>query len=253
MYVLDGALGERLAVTDGDHARLHVCQPPQRFPVLPLVEVEAGPAGIEARPGRHRVADDEHVALLAMKGHRSRRVPGDVQHAKRTDLISLVEAAVDRARRVLGAPEREPDPHRGGGERAARPHADGLCEALAGDDVGLPLVRVHDRPAEPLQGRQAAEMRAMRVGERDVREIARGSADRPDPLEHHRGVRVEERVHERQLVAVLEQIGVYAPTLRLAEAVHPVSDLHQPHSMPLDYADLMEHLVAARGSPGGAG
>jgi hypothetical protein len=67
----------------------------------------------------------------------------------------------------------EPNPERIGGEGAAWAQADGLRQALAADDVGLPLVGVDLRPTDAFQLGQAAEVRAVGVGERDVLEMAR--------------------------------------------------------------------------------
>ena len=191
-----GTLGERVAVADRDHLGLDLCQAPERGTVLPLIEVEAGPAGIDPRPGRHGVADHKHVALLQMEGQVPWGVPGDVDDPKRPDLVAFTQAPVDRARRVFRAPKRETDPHRIRGKGALRPQADRLCQALAGDDVGLPLVGAHQRPTEPLQPRQAAEVGAMGVGEGDVLEVAWGPADTPDAIEHRLSVGVEQRVHQ---------------------------------------------------------
>jgi hypothetical protein len=87
-----------------------------------------------------------------------RCVPGDVEHAKRPDLVTLTHAAVDRARHVLWMSERQPDSERVRRERAAGPETDRLGGAFPGDYVRLPLVGVDERAAELSQPGQAAEM-----------------------------------------------------------------------------------------------
>src|SRR5918999_2075808 len=115
-----------------------------------------------------------------MEGKMPRCVPGDVEHAKRPDLVALAHAPVDGAPRVLRASECQPDSKRVGGDRTARPETDRLGGAFAGDDVHLPLVRVDERAAELSESRQAPEMRTMRMGHGDVLEVSRRASDPPD-------------------------------------------------------------------------
>src|SRR5262249_7071378 len=98
-------------------------------------------------------------------------VPGDVYDPKRTHLVAFGQPPVDRAWRVPRASKREPNPERVRGEGAARAQANRLRQAGAFNDVGLPLVGVDQRAAEAFERRQAAEVRAVGVRERDVLEI----------------------------------------------------------------------------------
>lgn len=82
----------------------------------------------------------------------------------------------------------------------------------------------------------------MGVGKGDVLEVARGPADTPDAIEYTLSVGVEQRVHQGELAALLEEIGVNAPALPLADAVHALGDTHRSHSTALDRVSKMaEH------------
>ena len=67
----------------------------------------------------------------------------------------------------------------------------------------------------------------MGVGEGDVLEVAWRPADIPDAIEYTLTVGVEQRVHQGELAVLLEEIGVDAPTLPLADAVHALGDTHR--------------------------
>ena len=69
--------------------------------------------------------------------------------------------------------EPEPELERKQLERLMRDDRDRLCAALAGDDVGLPAVGVYRRSTGAFESSEAAEMRAMSMGDRDPLEVGR--------------------------------------------------------------------------------
>src|SRR5215207_5880645 len=183
-----------------------------------------------------------------MEGQMPRRVPWDVDDPKGPDLFAFAQGPVDGARHVLRASKRKTDPHRIRGKRTLRSQANGLCHALPRDDVSLPLVGAHERSAEPLEGRHAAEVGAMGVGERDVLEVAWGPADPPDALEYTLSVGVEQGVHQGELALVLEEIRAGAPALPLADGVHALGYTHRSHSTALDrISGKADHRKSAAG------
>ena len=119
-------------------------------------------------------------ALRPSGSRGARRVARDVQHLERADRRPVRHRLVDRARAVLRPPEEDADLERIGPERLRRLQPDRLRPPLAGDDVGLPLVREHGRAGLALQRGEPAEVRAVRVGEHDPLQVARAPAELPD-------------------------------------------------------------------------
>jgi hypothetical protein len=106
-------------------------------------------------------------------------------------------------------------------------------------------VREHLRPRLALQGRQAAEVGAVRVREHDALEVARDPAELPDRIQHLERVVGEERVHERQLAAALDEERADASARGAAEAVDAGREL--PHD------DTRLHGAKALSTPSSAG
>ncbi len=67
----------------------------------------------------------------------------------------------------------------------------------------------------------------MRVRDHDVTQLVRPTAERAQCLQHEPGVALEERVDERQLVAVVDEERSYAAALLAAEGVHAGHELPQ--------------------------
>ena len=130
------------------------------------------------------------------------------------------------ARPVLRPAERQADAQVVGLERAVGHERDRLLRALAGDDVGLPFVRVTSAPLSSLSFASPPRWERWAWVRRMCLRSLRPAPDLPDQLEDAVSVVVEEGVDQRQLLAVLEQIGVDVPTLLLSDAVDAGSDAH---------------------------
>ena len=146
---------------------------------------------------------------------------------ERPDPVALAHRLVDVAGRVLRSVEREPDLEGQDLDRLHRLQRHGLGAPVARDDVRLPFVRVHGRAAQPLQHGQPAQVRAVRVRDHDVAQLVRPTAERGSRLQHEPGVALEERVDERQLVAVVDEERPHAAALLVAEGVHAGHELPQ--------------------------
>ena len=146
-------------------------------------------------------------------------MPGGVQHLERTEGIAIVEQLVDGARVVLRPVEPEAELEGNQLQRLPRQDADRLRAPVAGDDVGLPAMRVDGCAALALQPREAAEVRAVTVRDRDALQVARRATERVDRLQHESRIVLEQRVDERELAARVDEKRVHVPALAVAEAV----------------------------------
>ena len=163
-----------------DHRRFDLRQAPERDAVLPFVQVEARPAGIEAAassPPRRRPLERRAARNGRQDGPACARGCGAREAARpRRPHSRSGRRGTARASGVR-APARFETCTWSSGPPGRR--ADRLGGAFAGDDVGLPLVGVDERAAELSEPRQAAEMRTMRMGHGDVLEVSRRAPDPP--------------------------------------------------------------------------
>ena len=114
-------------------------------------------------------------------GHENARWPGEwpgrVEHLQRAEGVAVVERLVHRAGDVPRPVQPEPELERDQLQRLLRQHGDRLRAAVAADDVGLPGMRVDRRAARPLQRREAAEVRAVAVRDRDPLQVGDAPAE----------------------------------------------------------------------------
>lgn len=151
----------------------------------------------------------------------SRRV-NDLQ---RTDRVALSEEGIDFTRLVPVDADVERKLDVIDLERSLRDERGARRFALARDDVGFRLVCPHLGAAQLLQRRQTADVRPVRVREDNVLQIGNLAAqllDRPHDL---CAVAVVERVDQRERSVIVQQVGVNAPGLALAQRIDALDDL----------------------------
>ena len=148
-----------------------------------------------------------------------------MQHLERPERIAVVEQLVDGAGNVLRPVEPEPELERDQLQGLLREDADRLGAPVAGNDVGLPAMRVDSGSALALERGQAAEMRTVAVRDRDSLQVGRRSAELMDRMQHEVRIVLEERVDERELAARVDEERVHAPAFAVAEAVDAGSEL----------------------------
>ena len=192
----------------------------QRHVVLLLVQVEGVPAGAELRPGRDGVADDRE-APLGPREREMARVSAPRRAAPRTARTRSPSSSSSSTGHgnVLGPVEPEPELERDQLQRLLREDADRLRAPVAGDDVGLPAMRVDGRAALALERGQAAEMRTVAVRDRDPLQVGGVRPSSRIACSTRLRVVLEERVDERELTARVDEERVHAPALAVAEAV----------------------------------
>ena len=195
-------------------------------PVLFGVEQKARPSQLERRPGADRVAGDQRAPLLPVEGEVAGRMPRRMHDPHRTDHVAIVDKLVHLSGRMLDEPEVVRHLERPGAHGWMRQPRHLLRRPIARDQVSLPLVRVNGRAAQLLQQRQSAQVRAVRVRHDDPLEILDRLADLRDLIEDALGVRVVEGIDERQLFAVVEQVGMHIGALLLPQAVDSGCDFH---------------------------
>src|SRR4051794_22692263 len=179
----------------------------------------------ECQPGHSsgHVATPSPAMRNRRSGHQNARWPGEWPGAYSTssgpNASPVREQLVHRTGNMLRPAKPEPELERNQPQRLPRPDADGLRAAIAADDVCLPLVPVQPRAARLHERRHPAEMRTMRVRDRDPSQVLGALAELPDRLEQEPAVGLEQRVHERELAAVVDQERVGVPSLAVAETV----------------------------------
>lgn len=221
----------RFAVADGDCLGAVTGHASKRGSMLGQVQVERGPAGAKGRPGGEGISGEERAALRSEEGQMPRRVAGRVQNLERTDLVALTYLVVNGAGRVGADAQVQAQLKRIGGppdaQRACGDVGDRLRLALTRDDIAFPLVRIDGRTAQALERSQSAQMRAMRVRQDNVLEVADVAADLLNGVHDDLAVCVEKRINKREVLAVVEQKGMDMTPLALPQAVYSGRDFHK--------------------------
>ena len=162
--------------------------------------------------------------LFPIKGKMARRVSCSVDNLERANPITILEESVHLARHVRPKAECEAQLQMIDAQRAPRPNRHPLRLALAGNDVGFPLMSPNLCPAQGLQCRQAAQMRAVGMGEHNVFQVGDGTPHLLDHLADESTVRVVKRIDEGETVLFLDEKGVHVPAFLLTETENSVAD-----------------------------
>src|SRR5262245_15792451 len=165
----------------------------------------------------------------------TRRVTRGVDDLERTEDLPVAQAGVDGA--AAEAPfagagcaladrsaqlEWVVDPERPAGQKR-----DALRLALPGNDVCLPRMRADFGAAERFESDQAGEVREVRVRQTDPLEVGDRAPHPPDRGQDHEGMRLAQRVDQRQIIAIVDQVGADIAPPRVSDGLDTGSELHE--------------------------
>ena len=218
---------DRLAVTDPEYLGLTKIRELLDGPkILIVIEREPWPAGREVGPRGDYVAGEQRAPIGPPERQASGRVPRRWDHLERADAIARFQRAIHLAGRVPAEPERQPQLKPVDFQRLARDRAHPSRLASARDYVHFPSMRAHSGGARFLQRSEAAKVRLVSMREDDVLQVRGRPAYSRNLGKHHLAVVVIQRINERQVVAVVEEVGMNVSAFLLRHAVNAWTNLH---------------------------